>query len=155
MKNFYKSNILLAAIGALVVCLLTLDAILFRNEPLIFWVSLPILLLVSGLTIGKLIQIRRNEYCYFEQLNDTIDSSNRVALCSFPLPVALVNDNRLIVWSNESFHESFYRPNEEDNSLDFVTDEPVEMFIGEGREIIYEGRTYRVYARVPQFTPDE
>ena len=155
MKNFYKSNILLAAVGALVVCLLTLDAILFREEPLIFWTSLPILLLVSGLTIGKLIQIRRNEYCYFEQLNDTIDSSNRVALCSFPLPVALVNDNRLIVWSNESFRECFYEPNEEENSLDHVTDEPVEMFIGEGREIVFEGRSYRVYARAPQFTPDE
>ncbi len=155
MKNFYKSNILLGAVGALIICLLALDAILFRNEPLIFWLSLPILLLVSGLAVGKLIQIRRNEYCYFEQLNDTIDSSNRVALCSFPLPVALVNDNRLIVWSNESFRECFYKPNEEENSLDFVTDEPVEMFIGEGREIVFEGRTYRVYARVPQFTPDE
>ncbi len=155
MKNFYKSNFLLAAIGALVVCLLTLDAILFREEPLIFWTSLPILILVSGLAIGKLIQIRRNEYCYFEQLNDTIDSANRVALCSFPLPVALVNDNRLIVWSNESFRDCFYRPNEEDNSLDFVTDEPVEMFIGDGREIVFKGRTYRVYARVPQFTTDE
>ncbi len=155
MKNFYKSNILLAAVGALIICLLTLDAILFREEPIIFWMSLPILLLVSGLAVGKLIQIRRNEFCYFEQLNDTIDSSNRVALCSFPLPVALVNDNRLIVWSNESFRESFYKPNEEDNSLDFVTEEPVEMFIGEGREIVFEGRTYRVYARIPQFTPDE
>ncbi len=155
MKNFYKSNILLAAVGALIICLLTLDAILFREEPIIFWMSLPILLLVSGLAVGKLIQIRRNEFCYFEQLNDTIDSSNRVALCSFPLPVALVNDNRLIVWSNESFRESFYKPNEEENSLDFVTEEPVEMFIGEGREIVFEGRTYRVYARIPQFTPDE
>lgn len=155
MKNFYKSNILLAAVGALVVCLLTLATILFRDEPLIFWTALPVLLLVSGLAVGKLIQIRRNEYCYFEQLNDTIDSSNRVALCSFPLPVALVNDNRLIVWSNESFRECFFEPNEEENSLDLVTDEPVEMFIGDGREIVYQGRTYRVYTRIPQFTPDE
>ncbi len=155
MKNFYKSNILLAAVGALIVCLLVLATILFRDEPLIFWTSLPVLLIVSGLAVGKLIQIRKNEYCYFEQLNDTIDSSNRVALCSFPLPVALVNDNRLIVWSNESFRECFFEPDEEENSLDMVTDEPVEMFIGEGREIVFNGRTYRVYARMPQFTPDE
>lgn len=155
MRNFYKSNILLALVGTLIVCLLILDGMLFADKPYLFWLSLPILLLVSGLCVGKLIQIRRNEYCYFEQLNATIDSSNRVALCSFPLPVALVNENRIIVWCNEGFNLSFYKPDEEDNSLDFVTDEPVEMFIGEGREIEYEGRTYRVYARVPQFTPDE
>lgn len=155
MRNFYKSNILLALVGALIVCLLILDGILFADEPYMFWLTLPVLLLVSGLCVGKLIQIRRNEYCYFEQLNATIDSSNRVALCSFPLPVALVNENRIIVWCNESFIRCFYKPDEEDNSLDFVTEEPVEMFIGEGREIEYEGRNYRVYARVPQFTPDE
>ncbi len=155
MKNFYKSNILLALVAALIVCLLVLDGMLFADDPYMFWLSLPILLLVSGLTIGKLIQIRRNEYCYFEQLNTDIDSANRVALCSFPLPVALVNDNRIIVWCNDSFNQCFYRPDEDDNSLDFVTEEPVEMFIGEGREIEYEGRHYRVYARMPQFTPDE
>lgn len=155
MRNFYKSNILLALVGALIVCLLILDGMLFADEPYLFWLSLPVLLLISGLCIGKLMQIRRNEYCYFEQLNATIDSSNRVALCSFPLPVALVNENRIIVWCNESFNTCFYKPDEDDNSLDFVTDEPVEMFIGEGREIEYEGRNYRVYARVPQFTPDE
>ncbi len=155
MRNFYKSNILLIAVGTLVICLLVLDGFLFRNEPLAFWLSMPVLLLVSGLAVGKLIQIRKNEYCYFEQLNDTIDSSNRVALCSFPLPVALVNENRLIVWSNERFNECFFKPTEDESSLDFVTDEPMEMFIGEGREIEYEGRIYRVYARVPQFTPDE
>ncbi len=155
MKNLYKSNFLLVAVGALVVCLLVLDGFLFRNDPLAFWLSMPILLLVSGLTIGKLIQIRKNEYFYFEQLNTTIDSSNRVALCSFPLPVALVNENRVIVWSNERFNGCFYKPNEDENLLDLVTDEPVEMFIGDGREIDYNGRIYRVYARVPQFTPDE
>lgn len=155
MKNLYKSNALLAAVGALVVCLLILDGCLFNDQPLLFWTTMPILLLVSGLAVGKLIQIRRNEYCYFEQLNNTIDSSNRVALCSFPLPVALVNDNRLIVWSNDQFNTCFYKPNEDENSLDFVTDEPMDMFIGEGREMEYRGRIYRVYARTPQFTPDE
>lgn len=155
MRNFYKSNILLALVGTLIACLLILDGMLFANEPYLFWLSLPVLLLVSGLCIGKLIQIRRNEYCYFEQLNTAIDSSNRVALCSFPLPVALVNDNRIIVWCNESFTACFFKPDEDENSLDFVTDEPVEMFIGEGRDIDYEGRIYRVYARIPQFTPDE
>lgn len=155
MRNFYKSNILLALVGTLIVCLLILDGMLFADEPYLFWLSLPVLLLVSGLCVGKLIQIRRNEYCYFEQLNTAIDSSNRVALCSFPLPVALVNDNRIIVWCNESFTACFFKPDEDENSLDYVTDEPVEMFIGEGREIDYEGRIYRVYARIPQFTPDE
>ena len=155
MKNFYKSNILLSLVGALIVCLLILDAVLFKEKPYLFWVSLPILILVSGMVVGKLIQIRRNEYCYFEQLNAAVDSSNRVALCSFPLPIALVNENRIIVWSNDSFNESFFKPDEDDNSLDFVTDEPTEMFIGDGREIVYETRTYRVFARVPQFTPDE
>lgn len=155
MRNFYKSNILLALVGTLIVCLLILDGMLFADEPYLFWLSLPVLLLVSGLCVGKLIQIRRNEYCYFEQLNTAIDSSNRVALCSFPLPVALVNDNRIIVWCNESFTACFFKPDEDENSLDYVTDEPVEMFIGEGREIDYGGRIYRVYARIPQFTPDE
>lgn len=155
MKNFYKSNMLLALLGALIVCLLILDAMLFSQKPFLFWLTLPVLLLISGLAVGKLIQIRRNEYCYFEQLNATIDGAHRVALCSFPLPVALVNENRVIVWSNDSFNESFYKPDEDDNLLDYVTDEPMEMFLGEGREIVYEGRTYRVYARNTRFTPDE
>ena len=60
MKNFYKSNILLALVGALIVCLLILDGMLFADEPYLFWLSLPILLLISGLAVGKLMQIIRN-----------------------------------------------------------------------------------------------
>ena len=64
MKNFYRSNILLALVLALVICLVAMDIILFSDQPGAFWISLPLLILVSGLTLGKLLQIRLNEYAY-------------------------------------------------------------------------------------------
>ena len=57
MRNFYKSNILLGAICALIIMLITVDVFVFRSEPLMFWISLPVLLGISALTLGKLLQI--------------------------------------------------------------------------------------------------
>ena len=41
MKNFYRSNILLALVLALVICLVAMDIILFSDQPGAFWISLP------------------------------------------------------------------------------------------------------------------
>ncbi len=155
MKNMYRSNILLWAVSALTVCLLVLDVALFRSDARLFWLTFPLLLLVGGLALGKLIQIRLNEYAYYDRLDKSIDNANHLALVCFPMPVALVNDDRRIIWCNDSFVSAFFRPSDDESSIDRITAEPFSMLVGEGREIQMNGRWYRVTARDTVYTPDE
>lgn len=154
MKNFYRSNVLLASVLALVACLLVMDAVLFADTPSMFWLTFPLLILVSGLAVGKLLQIRLNEYAYYDRLDKSIDNANHKALMSFPLPVALVNDERRILWCNDVFSTAFFRPSEDESSIDAITTEPFSMLVGEGREIKINGRWYRVSAREIVYTSE-
>lgn len=150
MKNLYKSGVLLFAVGALVIILITLDFYLFGDNPLAFWVTFPILLGASALAVGKLIQIRSSELWYFEQINDAIRSSDSMTLVSFPLPVAVVDENDCIMWWNDCFEKSFFIPDEDVNTLDLITDKPIELLAG--RQIEYNDRWFRVYTDRHKFT---
>ncbi len=152
MKNFYASNALLAAVCALIAMLIGIDIYLFRSEPVIFWISLPILLGVSGLTLGKLLQIRQSEYRYFERLTRELHNANSISLTKFPLPVCIVDDKRNVTWSNEKFNVAFFMPSEGNVSIDAVTDMPLELFGAEGRELKYGERWYRLYSVSHSYT---
>ncbi|MCM1166318.1 MAG: DHH family phosphoesterase [Lachnospiraceae bacterium] len=154
MKNFYKSNVLLAAVGTLIIMLIVIDVYVFRREPLMFWVSLPILLGVSGLALGKLLQIRQSEYWYFEQLSEEIRSTDSMSLISFPLPICVVDEERSVIWSNNCFNDTFFTPSEDESSINPVTDMPLELFGLDGREIGYGENWFRVYSVVHDFAVD-
>ncbi|MGN0678941.1 MAG: DHH family phosphoesterase [Oscillospiraceae bacterium] len=152
MKNFYTSNALLAAICVLIAMLVGIDIYLFRSEPVIFWISLPFLLGLSGLTLGKLLQIRQSEYRYFERLSQEIRNANSVSLTKFPLPVCIVDGKRNVTWSNEKFNVAFFRPSEDNVSIDSVTDMPLELYGAEGRELRYGESWYRLYSVPHEYT---
>ncbi|MDE7362753.1 MAG: DHH family phosphoesterase [Oscillospiraceae bacterium] len=154
MRNFYKSNVLLAAVVTLIVMLIVIDVYVFRHEPLMFWVSLPVLLGVSGLALGKLLQIRQSEYWYFDQLSAEIRSTDSMSLIGFPLPVCVVDDDSSVIWSNDCFNETFFVPSEDESSITAVTDVPLELFGSDGREIGYSDSWFRVYSVVHDFTVD-
>lgn len=151
MKNFYKSKVLLYSLCALVIFLIGTDCYVFGSDPVLFWVTLPFVVLVSGVSIGKLVQIRRSEYWYFEQLSNEIRGTDSMSLIGFPLPVAIVDDERCIIWSNDCFNETFFMPNEDESSVDIITDEPLVLFKDEGREIKYLDRWYHVYSDPHEF----
>ncbi|MGN1422638.1 MAG: DHH family phosphoesterase [Oscillospiraceae bacterium] len=155
MKNFYKSKVLLYSLCTLIAFLLALDIYVFRTDPVMFWVSLPFLVAVSGIAIGKLVQIRRSEYWYFEQLTSEIRGTDSMSLIGFPLPVAMVDEDRCIIWSNDCFNESFFLPGEDESSVDVITDEPLVLFSDEGREIQYGDRWYHVYSDPHEFVVDD
>lgn len=155
MRNFYKSNALLAAICVLIVMLIAVDVYVFRTEPVVFWISLPFLLGVSGLTLGKLLQIRQSEYRYFERLSEEIRNASSMSLSKFPLPVCIVDDGRSVIWSNEKFNTAFFRPSEEHVSIDSVTDMPLELFGADGRELKFGESWYRVYSTTHAYTLEE
>ncbi len=140
MRNFYKSNSLLAAICVLIIMLIAIDVYVFRSEPLIFWVSLPVLLGVSGLALGKLLQIRQSEFRYFDQLSEEIRGADSMSLIDFPLPVCVVDGERNVIWSNGLFNKLFFSPSEDEYSIDRVTDMPLDLFGSDGREICYKAR---------------
>lgn len=154
MKNFYKSNVLLAAIGTLIIMLIVIDVYVFRHEPLMFWVSLPILLGVSGLALGKLLQIRQSEYWYFEQLSEELRSTGSMSLIGFPLPICVVDEELSVIWSNDCFNDMFFEPSEDVSSINTVTDVPLELFGSDGREISYGDKWFRVYSVPHEFTVD-
>lgn len=154
MRNFYKSNILLAAICTLIIMLIVIDVFVFRFEPLMFWISLPILLGVSGITLGKLLQIRQSEYWYFEQMSQEIRDTVSVSLIGFPLPICVVDSDRCVIWNNDKFVQEFFVPVEYESSIDRITDMPVELFGADGREIEYNGKWYRVHSVLHEFDVD-
>lgn len=155
MRNFYKSNVLFAAVSVLVVMLVAVDVYVFRHDAVMFWVSLPILLGVSGITLGKLLQIRQSEYWYFDRLTEEIRSTDSMSLISFPLPICVVDSERSVIWSNDCFNGTFFTPSEDQTSIDDVTDMPLELFGSEGREIRFGGRWFRVYSSPHDFTVDK
>ncbi|MDE6727454.1 MAG: hypothetical protein K2J80_05890, partial [Oscillospiraceae bacterium] len=155
MRNFYKSNVLLFAVCSLILILVAVDVYVFRQDAVMFWVSLPILLGVSGITLGKLLQIRQSEYWYFEQLSEEIQSTDSMSLIKFPLSICVVDSERSIIWSNDCFNETFYTPSEDQTSIDEVTDMPLELFGFEGREIRYGERWFRVYSAPHEFSVDK
>lgn len=155
MRNFYKSNVLFLAVCALIVMLIGLDVYVFRNEALVFWVTLPLFLVVSGITLGKLLQIRQSEFWYFDRLAEKIRGMNSMTLVGFPLPICIVDAERSVIWSNECFNETFFTPEEDMTSIDGVTDMPLELFGAEGREIRFEEQWFRVYSVPYDFTFDK
>ncbi len=155
MRDFYKSNALLAAICVLIAMLIGLDIYVFRSEPVVFWISLPFLLGVSGLTLGKLLQIRQSEYRYYDRLSEEIRNTNSISLTKFPLPVCIVDDRRSVIWSNEKFNVAFFRPSEDNVSIDAVTDMPLELFGADGRELRYGESWYRLYSVSHEYTLEE
>jgi len=155
MRDFYKSNALLAAICVLIAMLIGLDIYVFRSEPVVFWISLPFLLGVSGLTLGKLLQIRQSEYRYYDRLSEEIRNTNSISLTKFPLPVCIVDDRRSVIWSNEKFNVAFFRPSEDNVSIDSVTDMPLELFGADGRELRYGESWYRLYSVFHEYTLEE
>lgn len=154
MRNFYKSNVLLFAVCLLIVTLIGIDIYVFRHDAVMFWVSLPVLLGISGITLGKLLQIRQSEYWYFEQLAEEIRGTASMSLIGFPLPICIVDAERSVIWSNDCFNETFFTPNEDQTSIDDVTDMPLELFGTEGREIRFEDRWFRVYSKPHEFSID-
>ncbi|MCI5579525.1 MAG: DHH family phosphoesterase [Oscillospiraceae bacterium] len=155
MRNFYKSNVLLAAVCTLIAILIGIDIYVFRHDAVMFWISLPILLGVSGITLGKLLQIRQSEYWYFEQLSEEIRGTDSMSLIGFPLPICVLDSDRFVIWSNDCFNETFFTPNEDQSSIDEVTDMPLELFGTEGREIRFGDRWFRVYSAPHEFVIDK
>lgn len=146
MRNFYRNNVLLISVGALVILLICIDVYVFRAEPLLFWTTLPVLVAVSGIVLGKLFQIRNDEFLYFGQLNDEIENVNKTSLAKLPLPSCVVNERGNIIWSNDEFNKAFFTPSEDKMSIEQVTDMPPELFGSDGREIQYKDMWFRVQA---------
>ena len=79
MKNLYRSKLLLVSVIALTVLLVALDSFMLRYSPKLFWITLPLLLLSGGIAVGKLLQIRVNEYAYYDRVDKIIDNTNHKA----------------------------------------------------------------------------
>ena len=75
MKNLYRSKLLLVSVIALTVLLVALDSFMLRYSPKLFWITLPLLLLSGGIAVGKLLQIRVNEYAYYDRVDKIIDNT--------------------------------------------------------------------------------
>lgn len=87
MKNLYRSKLLLVSVIALTVLLVALDSFMLRYSPKLFWITLPLLLLSGGIAVGKLLQIRVNEYAYYDRVDKIIDNTT-IRRCELPAPVA-------------------------------------------------------------------
>lgn len=151
MKNLYRDRGFIFSIALLVAGLVGLMAYIFTVSEKIFWIVLPIGSAIAVFAIGKLIQVTRRTFQYYQYMDEGIDSTHRVSLYNFPNAVAVVDKKRNIVWNNAIFAKNFFEVDAYTNGLDHITKDSLEKLIEQGvKEISYGGRYYAIHARRPE-----
>lgn len=150
MKNFYRDGGLFVSIIALIVIIFAMSGFIFSYSANVFWILAPIIVLVSGFAIAKLIQVTRANHQYFALIEQQLDHTNKLSLYNFPISVVIIDTNRKIVWYNTSFGDSFPDEAIYGNSIDSITSESFKALTSEkGVEIRFKGRYYLVSASLP------
>lgn len=138
---------------------------------------LGIFMLYSGLHILGTVQIALCVVMYAltlsfkifskKQINKMIErvtsgvNTNNDSLLSFPLPIALVNEDGSLIWYNTYFREIFPDRNLTELSINDLFTEFDLSFLSSAnnssgfvRELNYESKTYKVFGNIPQADSD-
>lgn len=150
MKNFYRDGGLVVSVIALIVTIVALSGFIFMYKPTMFWLLAPIIVLVSGFAIGKLIQVTRRTFQYFALITQEIDQISKLSLYNFPLSVVIIDSARKMVWFNSSFVKAFGSEAAYGNTIDIITGDSIKSLLErDGTDISHNGRYYRAFANVP------
>lgn len=134
----------------LMIVLAGLSAILCFENRKIFFLSLPVVLLVEVIALIILLIFRSELRNLMLQLSKEFGTSRSRSLYEFPMPVVVCSQNRKILWYNNLFHRDLangYEP--VGDSFDRISAENLETFLTpKGVQISLNGKEYRVYGAI-------
>ena len=150
MKNFYRDGGLVISVSALVVALVIIQGYIYTKDIHVFWVSAPVVVLIGGFAIGKLIQVTRKTFQYYARIDDELESKMHMSVHSFPMSAVIIDSAGRIVWTNGKFTEEFPDCCEYGMELSNITDiPPADFFTDDGITVRYKDSVYKVFARIP------
>lgn len=150
MKNFYRDGGLVISVSALIVALVIIQGYIYTKDINVFWVSAPLVVLIGGFAIGKLIQVTRKTFQYYARIDDELESKMHMSVHSFPMSAVIIDSAGRIVWTNGKFTKEFPDCCEYGMELSNITDiPPADFFTDDGITVRYKDSVYKVFARIP------
>ncbi len=150
MKNFYRDGGLVISVSALVIALVMIQGYIYTKDINVFWLSAPFVVLIGGFAIGKLIQVTRKTFQYYERIDDELESKMHMSVHSFPMSAVIIDSAGRIVWTNGKFTKEFPDCCEYGMELSNITDiPPADFFTDDGITVRYKDKVYKVFARIP------
>lgn len=150
MKNFYRDGGLVISVSALVIALVIIQGYIYTKDINVFWMSAPLVVLIGGFAIGKLIQVTRKTFQYYARIDDELESKMHMSVHSFPMSAVIIDSAGRIVWTNGKFTEEFPDCCEYGMELSDITDiPPADFFTDDGITVRYKDKVYKVFARIP------
>lgn len=150
MKNFYRDGGLVISVSALVIALVIIQGYIYTKDINVFWLSAPLVVLIGGFAIGKLIQVTRKTFQYYARIDDELESKMHMSVHSFPMSAVIIDSAGRIVWTNGKFTEEFPDCCEYSMELSNITDiPPADFFTDDGITVRYKDKVYKVFARIP------
>ena len=111
---------------------------------------LRLLLCLSAVAIGKLIQVTRKTFQYYARIDDELESKMHMSVHSFPMSAVIIDSAGRIVWTNGKFTKEFPDCCEYGMELSDITDiPPADFFTDDGITVRYNDSVYKVFARIP------
>jgi len=89
----------------LMVISLLVTTVLFFFSKIIFFVAMPLVILVVGYSIYKLMHIQSDLHTIITGMGNSITDSHDASLINFPLPSIIVSEANEILWYNEMFKD--------------------------------------------------
>lgn len=89
----------------LMVISLLVTAVLFFFSKILFFVAMPLVILVVGYSIYKLMHIQSDLHTIITGMGKSITDSHDASLINFPLPSLIVSEANEILWYNEMFKD--------------------------------------------------
>lgn len=150
MKNFYRDGGFALSVIALALAAFGLSVELYINGSELFWVLTPIIVIISGLAIGKLILITRKTRQYITTIKNELDLADSASLYHSPVAIAIIDAESRFMWFNECFGREFKDIARHGNSLENITAASIDLLLsGEGVQVSHEDKYYKVSAGIP------
>lgn len=115
----------------------------FHNSTL-FFILIPLVLLVAGYTTYKFFSLQKDIHKFLSGLGEHLDAGNLKGLFDLPMPVVVVSANREIVWYNKPFQEIVAEEDMYGANFSRITYTPLEE-LRQGQMITYRDKNYQIY----------
>ena len=150
MKGIFNKDILFRiAIYALAAISLALAGMTYFTNRLLFMILMPVVSILIIAIIIKYHFVMLNMHRYIVRMDREINFLERESLYDLPIPALVINDERTILWYNNSCRMDVLDMLEAYGmNLDIITDISTEKLIaGGGTEVNYNERSYIIHAR--------
>lgn len=146
-KFFIKDWMLAASVIAVSVLAVIVTAALFADNKALFFVIVPIVLVLSVICSATAVVFLSNSHRTLVKMDSRINFMQRESLYGLPIASVVVNDKREILWHNDQFRDALLDGKESyGKSLDLITRIPLDKLCGESVELVVGDKFLNAYA---------